>query len=102
MSKTIQEQIEVMQHFANGGEVEYKKKKSVYWRIDNDPSWNWIVGDYRIKDKKEKTTLTIKQWLIELDGRYIINEGNDSELHRMVNSFNWKKIKLLDSYEVEL
>ena len=46
--KTIQEQIEVMQHFANGGEVE-KHYGVDGWEVVFNPAWSWSTQDYRIK-----------------------------------------------------
>lgn len=45
--KTIQEIIKVMQHFANGGEVECRTARD--WFTAPNPSWNWGSADYRIK-----------------------------------------------------
>lgn len=46
--KTIQEIIKVMQHFANGGEVE-KHYGVDGWEVVFNPVWNWSTQDYRIK-----------------------------------------------------
>lgn len=46
--KTIQEQIAVMQHFADGGEVE-KHYGVDGWEVVFNPAWNWSTQDYRIK-----------------------------------------------------
>lgn len=46
--KTIQEQIEVMQHFADGGEVE-KHYGVDGWEVVFNPAWNWSTQDYRVK-----------------------------------------------------
>jgi len=45
--KTIQDIIKVMQHFANGGEVECRTARD--WFNAPNPSWNWGSADYRIK-----------------------------------------------------
>ncbi len=39
---------EVMLHYANGGEVEYRRNESREWG-DTNPIWDWSGGDYRIK-----------------------------------------------------
>lgn len=44
-----EEKIKVMQHFVNGGEIEYKKSNSLEWKLCTSPSWNWVVSNYRIK-----------------------------------------------------
>ena len=47
--KTIQEQIEVMQHYSNGGEIEYFCR-GLGWTREKCPVWNWSKFDYRIKE----------------------------------------------------
>lgn len=53
--KTIEEQIKVMQHFADGGEVE---SIDIYgkWYRSITPSWNWGVKNYRIKEEMTRDT----------------------------------------------
>ena len=94
MSKTIEEKIAVMQHYANGGEVECLIG-------DNgeilEPTWNWSSVDYRIKEQKK--TVTIEKWLLEQNGEITVVEGNKD---RLLSWSNWVKLKLLDTYEVNL
>jgi hypothetical protein len=47
---TIQEQIAIMQAFADGATIEYKDVSSSeeFWRKTPRPSWNWSQSDYRI------------------------------------------------------
>lgn len=45
--KTTEEKIEVMQHYANGGDVE--TRGVLGWVLDPNPKWNWTTYDYRIK-----------------------------------------------------
>ena len=93
MSKTIQEQIEVMQHFANGGEVEYYENKK--WFKVSVPTWDWHDYDYRIKEQKK--TITIEKWLcIFHDGEYRVLDSSDISLT------NVDMVKLLETYEVKL
>ena len=93
MSKTIQEQIEVMQHFTNGGEVEYYENKK--WFKVSVPTWDWYNYDYRIKEQKK--TITIEKWLcIFYDGEYRVVDSSDISLT------NVDRVKLLETYEVEL
>lgn len=92
--KIIQEQIKVMQHFANGGEVE-NYRNGVWFDCPN-PNWNWNTN-YRIK--KQKKTITIEKWILEQDNEITIIEGNKK---RIDSWSSWKKLKLLDTYEVEL
>lgn len=100
--KTIQEQIAVMQHFANGGEVEIiernVKMPDAIWVKVNYPCWNWDRYDFRIKNQKK--TVTIEKWLVEQDGEITTVEVNEYGLSSAWSS--WTKLKLLDRYEVKL
>lgn len=45
------EQDKVMQHFVDGGLIECRISTKSDWSYINDPAWNWIDFDYRIKCK---------------------------------------------------
>ena len=45
--KITQSEIDVMQHFINGGAIECSLGFNE-WVIDKDPSWNWTEIDYRV------------------------------------------------------
>lgn len=97
--KTIQEQIEVMQHFANGGEVERFKETIGEWERIKDPKFDWLSKDYRIKEQKK--TITIEKWLTrnKMYNTYSVLET--SKIDVMSDSLI-EKVKLLDTYEVEI
>ena len=101
MAKTIEEMIEVMEHYGNGGEVEYIVKDDEYtsWRNCVNPIWDWSHFDYRIKQLKQK--VTIEKWLIEEnDIKFVVETSDiDSWLKPFATS---KKLKLIESYEVEI
>ena len=89
--KTIQEQIQVMQHYANGGGVEIFSNDN--WVDAINPGWNWNHCDYRIKEQKK--TVIIEKWLCkDGDTSYYIVETSDIS--------GYEKVKLLNTYEVEL
>lgn len=92
--KAIQKQIEIMQHFANGGEIEICKNDK--WSDITNPEfkdWNFAIYDFRIKE--QKNTITIEKWLCK--------DGNDSYYIAEVSDISgYEKVKLLESYEVEL
>lgn len=52
--KTILEQIEVMQHFANGGQVMRRECGDRFVDVTS-PVWDWSSCDYYIKPKTKKT-----------------------------------------------
>ena len=91
----IKEMIKVMQHYENGGDVEVYKTGR--WTIAVNPIWDWDNFEYRIKEQKQK--ITIEKWLMQdtIDKEYRIIETS------LVDSLiNFKKVKLIESYEVEL
>ena len=95
MAKDLKEQIEIMTHYLNGGEVECVEKGNDNWEIVTNTLWNWDTFKYRIKEPKQK--VTIEKWLVkDTDGVYRIIETS------MADKLYFKKIKLLDTYEVEL
>ena len=93
--KTIEEQIKVMQHFANGGVVEiYVVTEG--WIDSNKPGWDWTCSDYRIKE--ENKTVIIEKWLCKnkLHIYYIVESSDIDSFHKN------EKVKLLETYKVEL
>jgi len=98
--KTIQEQIEVMQHFANGGEVEFYSDFNKRWEELSTPVWDWRSTDYRIKEQKK--TVIIEKWLMKAGDKksFFIAEGDKSYLENYNSQV--EKVRLLETYEVEL
>ena len=97
MAKDLKEQIEIMTHYLNGGEAECVEKGNDNWEIVTNPLWNWDDFEYRIKEPKQK--ITIEKWLMQstIDKEYRIIET--SLVDKVVN---FKKVKFIESYEVEL
>ena len=94
MAKDLKEQIEIMTHYLNGGEVEYTETGFNKWRIASDPSWNWYDYNYRIKGQK----VTIEKWLFrDKQGDFLVIEISNADNYKQ-----YEKIKLIKSYEVEL
>ena len=94
------EMIKVMQHYENGGEDEIEFKRTIeddtkWEKLLPVPVWNWERFNYRIKEPK----VTIEKWLMQstIDKEYRIIET--SLVDKVVN---FKKVKLLESYEIEL
>ena len=57
----------------------------------------WRVGAYRIKKKKKK--VTIEKWLIKdvNSSEHLIIESSDVDKYK-----HYEKVKLVESYEIEL
>ena len=101
----LSEMIKVMQHYADGGEVEFSDDNfetelgESKMADEGDLCWNWEDFDYRIKQLKQK--VTIEKWLIEEnDIKFVVETSDiDSWLKPFATS---KKLKLIESYEVEI
>ena len=93
----LKEMIKVMQHFEDGGEVEINSKNGSWTKITS-PSWDWVYNKYRIKEEKPK--VTIEKWLMRGDtGCCFVLEGDSRYFEGYQNI---TKVKLLETYEVEL
>ena len=97
MAKDLKEQIEIMTHYLNGGEVECVEKGNDNWEIVTKPLWNFDDFEYRIKEPKQK--VTIEKWLCsDKQGGLVVIETTNIEEYTYIT----KKLKLIESYEVEL
>ena len=100
----LSEMIKVMQHYENGGKVEYSEKKGGgnHWTTVNSPSWDWVYFEYRIKEQKQK--VTIEKWLCEYVGCEELKGSKRFFIIEKVVPFELagKKLKLIETYEVEL
>ena len=96
---THDEMIAVIQHHKYGGELEFYNDK--YWhKVDGIPSWDFRTYMYRpYIEPKPKQTVTIEKWLYREREAYFTIEGN-SKHHE--GNLPFEKVKLLDTYEVEL
>ena len=105
MIKTIQEQIEIMQHYAKfNDEVEqlYISSSSAVsekWQLKSPFPFDWYNFDYRIKEQKK--TITIEKWLVTTDFSYNFTVETD-DIERLCTREELIKVKRLDYYEVEL
>ena len=93
----INEMIKIMQHYADGGAIQRCNFGSHNYSDITIEGYlfNFCDYKYRIKDPKQK--VTIEKWLVkDTDGVYRIIETS------MADKLYFKKIKLLDTYEVEL
>ena len=96
------EMIKVMQHYEDGGDVEYSEDcfKTIKGESNNKNrfglSWDWNEFDYRIKGQK-KEKVTIEKWLCrDYHGNFIVIETTG------IDEYYYKKVKLIKSYEVKL
>ena len=99
---TLREKIETMQAFERGEEIECNSLYTPKWTTTSAPAWNWNDFCYRIKPKP-KQTVVIEKWLVKrgfspYHSKIVEASGEFIELHYAKED----KIKLLDTYEVEL
>ena len=91
----LEEMIKVMQHYADGGEVENRDKESNKWFKVYTPAWNWSKYDYRIKKEKR---VVIEKWLCrDKEGDYAVIESSN-----IAKFITYTKVKLIKIYEVEI
>ena len=80
MAKDLKEQIEIMTHYLNGGEIECVEKGNDNWEIVTKPLWNFDDFEYRIKEPKQK--VTIEKWLCsDEQGDFVIIETSDIDAY---------------------
>ena len=99
----LKEMIKVMTHYLNGGEVEYSVKEDDYssWTKCVNPLWDWFDYNYRIREPKQK--VTIEKWLCKdiSNGEYFIYDSSMVHLY-LKETTSIEKVKLIETYEVEL
>ena len=99
--KTIDEMIEVMTAYKNGAEIESKPYVLEYWSNNYSPQWDWVDCEYRIKEQKKKVVM--EKWLLKIKGKEIYFEYSSNDIDLYVTcQVGIEKVKLLDSYEVEV
>ena len=100
---TLREKIEVMQAFERGEEIESKAKVDITWDLVDLPTWDWTNREYRIKPK-QKQVVAIEKWLIydNLSKSYAVAEESNIDGYIRDDRAYLSKVKLLDTYEVEL
>ena len=104
----LKEMIKVMQHYADGGDVEFSEDcfKIILGEANNEDDgglcWDWDTFDYRIKEQKQK--VTIEKWLCEYVGCEELKGSKRFFIIEKVVPFELagKKLKLIETYEVEL
>ena len=104
----LKEMIKVMQHYEDGGEIEYTHNKlnnvfgEAIKKHDGNLGWDWDTYTYRIIQPKQK--VTIEKWLCEYVGCEKLKGSKRFFIIEKVVPFEvaGKKVKLIESYEVEL
>ena len=90
-----------MQAFERGEEIEVSYVKQDKWSGISNPEWSWGAYNYRIKQPKQ--TVVIEKWLFEdKSGSKFSQDIEKDCVLRYCHGFQTTKVKLLDTYEVEL
>lgn len=101
---SLEEKIEVMTHYLNGGKVEVASTLFWDWASTNTPIWDWNNFTYR--KLKEPNKVTIEKWLLRYNDIVVIVETDniDKWIRDTIYGTNQKieKLKLIESYEVEI
>lgn len=76
MSTTIKEKIAVMQAYADGKKIEIYSKRHKIWKDIEDPNWDWMNSEYRIKEVPEYRPYTFDELAnaIAEKGGYVIEK----------------------------
>ena len=107
---TIEDQIAVMQHFRDGGEVELCLDYGIWKPIEN-PSWNFGDHEYRpvpkVREWYEKPENIGKLamfrdddsygWTLKIFGAYL---KNDVHCFEDSNGTKWKQARIIKSKEL--
>ena len=97
---TLREKIECMEAFERGEKIQRAHVKFENWQYEYAPRWDWDTFNYRVMPiAKPKQVVAIEKWLCKgVDNEYYIVEGFANQLRK----YEGNKVKLLDTYEVEL
>ena len=99
MAKTLKEMIKVMQHYEDGGVVQRCNFGSHNYSDITTEGYLFNFCDYKYRIKTEK--VTIEKWLIEDNNIKFVVEASD--IDSWLKSFPIaQKLKLIESYEVEI
>ena len=95
----LKKMIEIMQHFENGGVIQRCNFGSHNYSDITTEGYLFNFCDYKYRIKEPKQEVIIETWLMQstIDKEYRIFETS------LVDTVvNFKKVKLIESYEVEL
>ena len=99
MAKDLKEQIEIMTHYLNGGAVQRCNFGSHNYSDITTEGYLFNFCDYKYRIKPEKQKIIIEKWLCsDKQGGLVVIETTNIEEYTYIT----KKLKLIESYEVEL
>ena len=93
----LKEMIKVMQHYENGGAIQRCNFGSHNYSDITTEGYLFNFCDYKYRIKEPKQKVTIEKWLCQdYHGNFIVIETTG------IDEYYYKKVKLIESYEVEL
>ena len=94
----LKEMIKVMDHFKNGGVVQRCNFGSHNYSDITTEGYLFNFCDYKYRIKPEKQKVTIEKWLFrDKQGDFLVIEISNADNYKQ-----YEKVKLIESYEVEL
>lgn len=78
MSDRTKEAIKVMQHYADGGDVQFRIRDHQGWSEASTPCWDWDRKEYRIKPEPKWVPLD-EDGMRALVGKALRHKGCGSE-----------------------
>lgn len=97
--KTIQEQIAIMQAFADGKKIEYSED-GTDWRDVQNPAWNWERYYYRVKEEPHyrpfSNTEECYQEMLKHTPFGLLKDSNGE--YTLVNNIDFDGIIIIDEY----
>ena len=89
------EAIKIMQHYADGGEVEYYNSYFNSWKHDKNPYWDFQNYNYRIKKTVTKK-IKLEAWMENADGNLVWQYENSEVqpyLSRVPSEDKWVEVE---------
>ena len=90
------EAIKVMQHYADGGEVEQRLRyDELDWHVNHYPNFDFLHYDYRIK-KATKKKIKLEAWMENADGNLVWQYENSEVqpyLSRVPSEDKWVEVE---------
>ena len=86
--KTTKEMIEVMQAYDRGEDIECFNDDYEQWKDVNNPIWDWLHNDYRVKPKKKYVPFdTPEEFFAEQrkHGEFIENKESGEKMNAYVD-----------------
>ena len=91
-----------MEAFERGEEIEISNNLGEIWLQEPYPKWNWVNCTYRIKPKPKKVVV-IEKWLCKSNFEYSFSQVIQTDsIDNLCYHWDYTKVKLLDTYEVEI